>query len=350
MKILIYLHHPSQFHVFKNCITELKKRFEILIIATHKDILTNLLDEQGFEYINILPEGRNGNKFSIALSLLKQDYRLLKICLTHKPKLLIGTSTEITHVGRLLGIKSYFFIEDDISVVPLVGLLAHPFATKIVSPEVCNNGRWNNKTITYSGYQKLAYLHPNVFTPDYSVTSRYLPNKRPYCIIRLSSLDAHHDTSASGISNEFISQIINILNPIYTVFITTERRLSEEFSQYQLSINPLDIHHLLAFASIFIGDSQSMAVEAAMLGTPNVRISSFSGKISVLEELEHTYNLTVGIHPKDEERIITTIREIAENKEIKAEYQQRRHSMLRDKIDVTAWLIELFTQSASANA
>jgi predicted glycosyltransferase len=177
-----------------------------------------------------------------------------------------------------------------------------------------------------------------------------LPNKRPYCIIRLSSLDAHHDTSASGISNEFISQIINILNPIYTVFITTERRLSEEFSQYQLSINPLDIHHLLAFASIFIGDSQSMAVEAAMLGTPNVRISSFSGKISVLEELEHTYNLTVGIHPKDEERIITTIREIAENKEIKAEYQQRRHSMLRDKIDVTAWLIELFTQSASANA
>jgi predicted glycosyltransferase len=184
-----------------------------------------------------------------------------------------------------------------------------------------------------------------VFTPDYSVASRYLPSKRPYCIIRLSSLDAHHDTSASGISNEFISQIINILKPIYNVFITTERRLSEEFSEYQLSINPLDIHHLLAFASIFIGDSQSMAVEAAMLGTPNIRISSFSGKISVLEELEHTYRLTVGIQPNEEERILTTIHEMVENPEIRAAYQQRRQNMLRDKIDVTAWLVELFSQS-----
>jgi predicted glycosyltransferase len=344
VKILVYLHHPSQFHVFKNCITELKKSFEILIIATHKDILTNLLDEQGFEYINILPEGRKGNKFSIALSLLKQDYRLLKICLTHKPKLLIGTSTEITHVGRLLGIKSYFFIEDDISVVPLVGLLAHPFATKIVSPEVCNNGRWNNKTIKYRGYQKLAYLHPNVFTPDYSVASRYLPSKRPYCIIRLSSLDAHHDTSASGISNEFISQIINILKPIYNVFITTERRLSEEFSEYQLSINPLDIHHLLAFASIFIGDSQSMAVEAAMLGTPNIRISSFSGKISVLEELEHQYQLTFGIHPKEESTILETIEQLISDNLLQQKFQTRRQKMLSEKIDVTAWLIELFSK------
>jgi predicted glycosyltransferase len=42
-----------------------------------------------------------------------------------------------------------------------------------------------------------------------------------------------------------------------------------------------------------------MAVEAAMLGTPSVRFSSFSGKIRVLEELEHTYKLTVGILPSE---------------------------------------------------
>jgi hypothetical protein len=34
-----------------------------------------------------------------------------------------------------------------------------------------------------------------------------------------------------------------------------------------------------------------------------------------------------------------------ENPELKAEDQQRRQNMLRDKIDVTAWLVELFSQS-----
>ena len=129
------------------------------------------------------------------------------------------------------------------------------------------------------------------------------------------------------------------------VFITSEREIPDEFAAYLLQINPLHIHHIMSFASLYIGDSQSMAVEAAMLGTPNVRISSFSGKISVLEELEHTYQLTVGIHPKEEERILAVIQTMIENPEIRTEYQQRRKNMLHDKIDVTAWLVELFTQS-----
>ncbi len=61
------------------------------------------------------------------------------------------------------------------------------------------------------------------------------------------------------------------------------------------------MHHVLSFASLLICDSQSMSVEAAMLGVPSLRYSSFSGRISVLEELEHQYGLTYGINPEHPE-------------------------------------------------
>ena len=42
-----------------------------------------------------------------------------------------------------------------------------------------------------------------------------------------------------------------------------------------------------------------MAVEAAMLGTPSLRFNDFAGKIGVLEELEHKYELTFAIPPSE---------------------------------------------------
>ena len=80
--------------------------------------------------------------------------------------------------------------------------------------------------------------------------------------------------------------------------------------KYRLKINPLDIHHVITFASLYIGDSQSMAVEAAMLGVPSIRFNDFAGKISVLEELEHKYGLTYGIKTDQPERLFEKINEL----------------------------------------
>jgi predicted glycosyltransferase len=227
-------------------------------------------------------------------------------------------------------------------VIPTFANVTYPLATHVVSPNGCDNGKWNKKTIRYSGYHKLAYLHPNQFKANRSIVHEYFNTETPYFIIRLAQLNAHHDEGATGISNDFMQKIITILQPYGRIFITAERPIPEEFREFQLKINPLDIHHLLAFSSLYIGDSQSMAVEAAVLGTPNLRISSFSGKISVLEELEHRYQLTTGIHPKDEEKIFEKIQQMINNKILVEEYQIRRKKMLEEKIDVTSWLTQLF--------
>jgi len=348
MKILIYLHHPAHFHLFKNIIKELRNSHEVIILATKKDILEELLQKYGFEYINVLPRGRKDDKLSIAFGLLKQDLRLLNICIKNKPDLLVGTSTEITHVGKLLNIPSLFVNEDDVDVIPLVGKIAYPFAHKIIAPEVCRVGRFQSKTISYAGYHELAYLHPNNFEPDKQVVDKYFSSDDPYFIIRFAKLGAHHDTGIDGISNTVATEIIKLLSPFGNVYITSERKFEPEFEPYRININPLDIHHVLAFAKIFIGDSQTMAAEAGVLGTPFIRFNDFVGRISYLDELENKYSLGVGIRPKNDNLLFTTLQEFINTPNLEQVYLERRKQMLSDKIDLSRfiiWLINNYPKS-----
>ena len=104
----------------------------------------------------------------------------------------------------------------------------------------------------------------------------------------------------------------------------------------------------MAFASLLISDSQSMSVEAAMLGVPNLRFSDFAGRISVLEELENDYGLTIGIKTSEPQRLTDEEEKLLSMHDVRAESQDRRKKMLDDKIDVTAfltWFIENYPQS-----
>jgi uncharacterized protein len=223
-------------------------------------------------------------------------------------------------------------------------MLAHSFAKHIVTPSECDTGKWTYKNIKYKGYQKLAYLHPNYFKPDKAIVEKYFSLDRPFFIIRLAKLKAHHDAGISGINQAVLEKIIALFESKGKVIISSEAELPMDFQKYQLKINPAEIHHFLFFADLFIGDSQSMAVESAILGTPNIRVSSFSGRISVLEELEHEYGLTFGIKPNDELKIFEKINEFLNTKGIKDIFQDRRKRMLHDKIDVTRFLIYLINE------
>ena len=134
----------------------------------------------------------------------------------------------------------------------------------------------------------------------------------------------------------------------YSVYISSEKELSEPYCSYQLA-SPVDlIHHIMDFASFLVCDSQSMAVEAAMLGVPSIRFNDFAGKISVLEELEHKYGLTYGIKTDQPERLFEKINELLAIPNLREEFQFRRQKMLADKIDVTAflaWFIENYPKS-----
>jgi predicted glycosyltransferase len=327
--------------VYEAAIRKLKADgHRLTLIATKKDVLEDLLRKEGLEYRNFLPHGRKDNKWSIALGLLKQDLRLVAQCLRDRPDLMIGTSTEICHVGWLLRIPNIFVNEDDAAIVPLVDKLAHPFAKHLLAPEVCVTGR-PGKTITYAGNHELAYLHPDLFTPDPAVKQRYIPENTPYFLLRFAKLGAHHDTNAKGISDAIARKLIELLEPHGRVYITSERALAPEFEPYRLNIHPIDIHHIMAFSSLFIGDSQTMSAESGVLGVPFIRFNAFAGKIGYLVELEEKYRLGVSIHPDNEEALYQQVTIWLPLLHDRQHWEAKRQHFLHDKIEVASFMTRL---------
>ena len=349
MKYLFFLGHPAHFHLFKNVIHYLQKNGdEIRIFIKSKDILEELLIGARLPYINALPSGRKGGTLGMIGSVLRKNKELYNYCKKHKPDVLAGNSAEIAHVGRVLGIPAVNFIDDDYAVVRKFGLATYPFTNVILAPVTCNNGRWNKKTVFYHGFHKLAYLHPRRFKRNNDIAVKYVSNYTPYFLLRFAKLNAHHDNGIRGINNRLAVELVKKLKSHGNVYISSERELPEELEEYRLKIDVLDIHHVLAYADMFIGDSQSMSVEAAMLGTPYIRFSDFSGRIGVLNELENKYRLGFGIRPDQPEQLFSKVDELFATKDLRKTFSGRRDKMLNDKIDVTGffiWFLQSYPES-----
>ena len=225
-------------------------------------------------------------------------------------------------------------------------------------------------TVHYPSYHELAYLHPNHFTPDPSVVQGYgIDTTKPYFILRFASLNAHHDDGIKGINTEVAQNLVDILSPHGQIYITSERELEPQFEPYRIRINPLDMHHVMAFASLYIGDSQTMAAEAGVLGTPFVRFNDFVGRIGYLRELEDVYQLGYGIHasplteespirrndgslqPSGTEALYSAVEALVAMpaNERQTLFHSRRKQMLSEKIDYAkylTWFIENYPSSA----
>jgi len=349
-KYLFLISHPAHFHMFKYAMERLKNNEnEIVAVIRPKDVLEELCKESGLKYIKVNERRETKSMFSLGVSLLSRVIDVWKIVKKEKPDLLIGSDGVLSYVGFLRRIPSFEFFEDDVAVIKLYAAMFFPFYTNLVSPAVTDAGKWKSKQITYAGYQKLAYLHPKYFVADEKILSKYDLKANTYFILRFSNLCAHHDVGIGGFTMEDILKVIEILKPHGEIYITSEKKLDERLEAYRLQINPSDMHQVLAFSNMLIGDSQSMSVESAMLGIPSVRFSDFAGRISVLEELEHKYGLTYGVKTSEPERMYATIEELLAVPDLKNEFQQRRQKMLSEKIDVTAffvWFIENYPESA----
>jgi predicted glycosyltransferase len=119
------------------------------------------------------------------------------------------------------------------------------------------------------------------------------------------------------------------------VVITTERDIDAEFLPYQIKVSPERAHSLLSFATVFIGDSQTMTSEAAVLGVPSLRCNSFAGRISYLEEEEKKYGLTYAYLPNDFESLMSRLESWMTESDLLSKWKDKRQAMLNDKIDVT---------------
>lgn len=349
MRILIDIGHPAHVHLYRNFIKEMEKLgHQFWLTVKNVESSKKLLQLYKIPFIEI--GAKKDSLIGKGLNQLRYNWILQDLVRKNKIAIGMGTSITVAHVSKLTKMRSVVFDDDDDQVEPLFTYFAHPFSDYLLSPDVLKNKRRKQSTIYYSGYHELAYLHPHRFTPDPEVLQEIgVKPGEMFFILRFNAFKAHHDLGISGLSVEDKRRLITKLTEKGKVFITMERELEPEFEKYRLKISPEKIHSLIYYATMLIGDSQTMTSEAAVLGTPAIRSNSFVGRISYLEEEEHRYGLTFGFRPEQTDAMFTKIEELLVMPDLKEEWQRRRIKMLSDKIDVTAfmvWFVENLPESA----
>lgn len=349
MRILVYLGHPAHFHLYKNAIKNWENNgHNVDILIKKKDILENLLKNGGYKYHNILEEGRSDSKLGMILGIFKRAYRMWRFTNKYRPDIMTGTSVENSIIGPLRGIPVVNLEEDDADIIPLYAKLTYPHSSVILTPDVCDNGQWNEKSTKYSSYHELAYLHPNHFIPNKAIVEKYFSVDKPYAIMRFVKLNAHHDAGIKGINGDIAKRLVEIMKPYMDIYITSERELEPELEPYRIKINPIDIDHVMAFASLYVGDSQTMAAEAGVLGVPFVRFNDFVGRIGYLRELEDVYQLGYGIKTNEVDKLYQVVENLVSMSNRKEVFWARKEKMLEDKIDFAkflTWFIENYPNS-----
>ena len=347
MNILMDIAHPAHVHLLKNTYYELMRNGH-RVFVTVKDIPSAITLLEKFEIPYIYLGKKKDSLLGKLYMQFVYNFKVWKLVVSKKITLGFCSSLTIAQISRVSSMHSIILDDDDDEVEPLFVKYAHPHCNVVLSP-ACTK-RATNRKILYHGYHELAYLHPKRFVPDVNVLNEIgLKEGEVYFVLRFNAFKAHHDVDVQGLSIENKRRLIQMLEQKGRVFITTERNIDEEFKKYQLLLSSEKVHSLLYYATMLIGDSQTMTSEAAVLGTPAIRCNTFVGRIAYLEEEEHLYGLTYGFHPDKSVEMFNKIEQLLALPNLKESWQQKRERMLSDKIDVTAfytWFIENYPESA----
>jgi predicted glycosyltransferase len=150
---------------------------------------------------------------------------------------------------------------------------------------------------------------------------------------------ASHDSGESGLGWPLGRELLNRLAKHGKVFISSESDLPEDLQAQRFDPPPHMLHDALYYASLLLGDSQTMAAEAAVLGTPCLHVSSFSRRLAYLDQLESSYGLIESFRPDDSKRIVSRLEHLLDNPE--PERHARLHArMLTEKCDVAKWFTD----------
>jgi uncharacterized protein len=341
LKILIDINHPAHIHYFKNYYHLMKdKGHDVFISASQKEIAFQLLREINLPFNNVGTYGNSIVEKIFKLPLL--DARMQLIVNKIKPDLIIGFgSIRGAHCGAISNIDCVEIEDSEPS--PLEHALYVPYANVVLTPESFKKD-FGRKQIRFPSYIELAYLHPRYFAPNKDeLKSLEIDANERYAVIRFVGWQAIHDVGKRGFSIEDKRRLVHNLSQHMRVYISSEKPLPPDLEQYRLKLPYGSIHHLLAFASIFIGDSQTMSTESALLGTPTIRCNDFVGPndMSNFIELEKRFGLLLNYSSPNE--AINRAIEMVSKSGLKEDWKQKREIMLQNKISFTDFLVH-FTQ------
>jgi len=336
VRILVDILHPAHVHFFKHAVRIWQERgHEVLITARDKEMALYLLNAYGFDYTCI--SAQKSGPGGLLAELLVRDWRLLRIARKFRPDVLTGIAgVSVAHVAFLLRRPSVVFYDTEFA--GLSNAITYPFASVVCTPE-CYEGDIGNKHVRYPGYHELAYLHPRRFEPNEAVLHKAgIREGEAYFIVRFVSWQASHDRHERGFSANGKVQLVKSLSEHGKPLISSEAPLPEQLERHRIAMDPCDIHHLMAFASLYIGESATMASESAVLGVPAIYLAR-SGR-GYTNELEHRYQLVHNFTDGQFDLALQQLYELLSTPATRKTWATRRERMLEERIDVTEWMVE----------
>lgn len=272
-KIIVEINHPKHFYQFKPLINVLCKNNKVQIISRDKDVVIDLLNESRLEYKKF---GLHSNRliYKILITpLILIDY--IKIIVKFKPDIVISRSSHYSIIlGKVFNFKIVVF--PDAEIVPIINKFVGPNADLVITPSQFNL-RYGDHHKVIDGFFEETYLAPNIIKKNmFPIESLNLDKNEVFFVVRFIKWGANHDYGQHGFNENEKDEILTILQTFGKVIVSIEGKAPYMINSAEL-IHPSQLHILLHNASLYVGDSQSMATEAALLGTPSFRYNSFVG-------------------------------------------------------------------------
>ena len=164
---------------------------------------------------------------------------------------------------------------------------------------------------------------------------------QPYFLIRFVSYKSSHDLGVDGLTPSQKVALVRTLTDFGRVYISSESALPPELEQYKLKIPASDLHQVMAFARMLVGESATMASESAVLGVTAFYISPFGRGFT--DDQERRYQLVYNFNG---ERFradwLALVRQLAGDPELVNRARAAQARMLAEKVDVTLWMVDFF--------
>jgi predicted glycosyltransferase len=331
LRIIIDILHPAHVHFFRNFIKKMEKEgHKILVTVRSKEIAVDLLKQYKIPYI-MLSKQKKG--IGLLKEFISRTYKLYRISKKFKPDCYMGImGPSISVVGKLLRKPCYVFY--DTEHAKITNIFAFRLATKVITPD-CYMDNIGKKHVKYSGYHELAYLHPDLFKPK---AIKGIKKGKTY-VLRFVSWAASHDIGHKGLSLALKRYIVKLLSEKGNLIITSESKLPKEFEKYRLSLPPNKIHDLLYYSDLYIGEGATMASEAAVLGTSAIYINTLP--LGYINDQQRN-GLVKYFDPRKENvdrKIIDYLHFLLSQKDLKKHSQKLRNKLLKNKVNVTDWML-----------
>jgi predicted glycosyltransferase len=306
MRALFEIVHPADVLFFRRPMESLRARGdEILVLSRQKDIACALLDEFGIAHRPVSTAATGHVR--LAAELVRRGIAMYRAARAFRPDVMIGFGgVAISHAGRATGIPSISFYDSENAT--LQTRLTWPFITHLYVPRAYGGPTPAGRTTRLPGVKELSFLHPGALKADRGTAlAAGLDPGRENFFVRVVAWRANHDLGKAGWPVDLLRAVVARLSEAGAVHLSSETPLPDDLRQHAYRGPKNAVHHLLAHCRMLVGESATMASEAAVLGVPAIYAGrDFPGYTRELEAA----GLTRNIPPADTGSLLPVMEEM----------------------------------------